>query len=82
MKTVCITMAEDGSFSVSELPAEIAEMVGYDKGQPAGTIDEAMAKAKEMLGAGAPQDAGDAEFAAGYNGGQPPMGGDIPGSAA
>lgn len=72
MKTVCITQADDGSFRVSELPQELAQMAGYEKGEPVGSVDEAFAKAKEMLGGGMEQDA-DAQFAAGYAGGaQPP----------
>lgn len=73
MKTVCITQADDGSFQVSELPQELAQMAGGAKGEQVGSIDEAFAKAKELLGGGMPQDTGDAEFAAGYAGGaQPP----------
>jgi hypothetical protein len=65
MKTVCIEMADDGTFMVGMEPegadAGMAEgsagEMEQDKSymQPAASVDEALAMAKELLSAGAEQ---------------------------
>ncbi|HEY5798686.1 MAG TPA: hypothetical protein VIT92_00620 [Burkholderiaceae bacterium] len=68
MKTICIRLADDGSFQVGELPADYgtaapamgstgAPVEQPDAGMtPAGSLDEALSLAGQMLTAG--QDAG------------------------
>lgn len=51
---ICLTIADDGTMTISSEPVEVGEMA--ESGQPVATLDEALAAIKQMVEAGsAPQ---------------------------